>query len=76
MISQGAAHMLKERLFNCSDPYQITVCNKCGMTINSEFECTTCKTDQVTDVNIPFAAKLLKQSLTSMCIKASIEPKM
>ena len=76
MIAHGVSYFLKERLFDCSDPYQITVCNQCGMIITSENECTTCKTDRITTCNMPYAAKLLTQELISMGIKVEIKPKM
>jgi DNA-directed RNA polymerase II subunit RPB2 len=73
MIAHGAARFLKERLFDCSDPYQITVCNKCGMITTGE--CASCQQDKVTTVNFPYAAKLLCQELMAMGIKISILPK-
>ena len=75
MISHGSSYFLKERLFDCSDPYQITVCNQCGMIITSENECLACRTDKVTTCNMPYAAKLLTQELMAMGIKVAIKPK-
>ena len=75
MIAHGAANFLKERLFTCSDPYTIIVCDKCGMITSSQTECIACKTDQVTTCNMPYAAKLLTQELMAMGIKVAIQPK-
>ena len=75
MISHGCSRFLKERLFDMSDPYSIIVCNKCGMITSSQTECTSCKDDKITKVNIPYAAKLLNQELMAMGIKVSIKPK-
>jgi len=76
MIGHGVSKFLKERLFDCSDPYQITVCDKCGMIISSEDECTICRQDKVTTCNMPYAAKLLIQELIAMGVKIVIKPKL
>lgn len=75
MIAHGSSRFLKERLFDCSDPYQIIVCNKCGMITASQDECLACREDKVTTCNMPYAAKLLCQELMAMGIKVSIKPK-
>lgn len=72
MVSHGASRMLKERLFDMSDPYEISVCDKCGMILKSASECTICKTDNVSNVNIPYAAKLLTNLLNAMLLKTVI----
>jgi DNA-directed RNA polymerase II subunit RPB2 len=76
MIAHGVSRFLKERLFDCSDPYQIIVCDKCGMITASQDECLACRKDNVTTCNIPYAAKLLIQELMAMGIKISIKPKL
>lgn len=76
MIAHGASRFLKERLFDCSDPYQIIVCNQCGMITASQNECLACRKDNVTTCNMPYAAKLLVQELMAMGIKVSIKPKL
>jgi hypothetical protein len=73
MIAHGASRFLKERLFDCSDPYQITVCDHCGMIISAQNECRSCHKDNVTTVNIPYAAKLLLNELGAMGIKTVIK---
>ena len=74
MIAHGASRFLKERLFDCSDPYQIMVCNQCGM-MTARDECLACKQDNVSIVNFPYASKLLVQELQAMGIKVAIIPK-
>lgn len=75
MIAHGASRFLKERLFDCSDPYQIIVCDHCGMITASQYECLACRKDNVTKCNFPYAAKLLTQELMAMGIKITIKPK-
>jgi DNA-directed RNA polymerase II subunit RPB2 len=75
IISHGASRFLKERLFDCSDPFQIIVCDKCGQITTSQTECEVCRTDKVTTVNFPYSAKLLKLELEAMGIKMAIKPK-
>lgn len=75
LLVHGTSAFLKERLFDMSDAYKVTVCEKCGTVINKENECQVCATDKVVDVNIPYACKLLLQELNAMGIKTAIMPK-
>jgi DNA-directed RNA polymerase II subunit RPB2 len=76
MIAHGTSAFLKERLFEMSDPYQVIVCNKCGIIVPSSSYCKGCDEDNVSKVNLPYASKLLIQELQSMSIKIAIKPKL
>ena len=75
LISHGVSSFLRERLFNMSDPYKVTVCEKCGSIASDPDVCRKCDEDRLVSVNIPFACKLLLQELNAMGIKTSIMPK-
>jgi len=92
MIAHGAAHFLKERLFEQSDRYRTHVCDHCGKCLferfdfprtyhfhigmiavanlsENTFSCQVCGNgSHVSQIELPYACKLLFQELMSMAV--------
>ncbi|ORY25614.1 hypothetical protein BCR39DRAFT_543279 [Naematelia encephala] len=74
MISHGIAGFLKERMYDSSDGFRVHVCDQCGLMAIANlkkqiFNCTVCRNStQISQVYIPYAAKLLFQELQAMNI--------
>ena len=71
-LAHGGVRFLKERLFEQSDKYTVTICDKCGNFATGDKICRACETDMVSHVNMPYVSKLVIQELNAMCIKTKI----
>ena len=78
MISHGAARFTKDRIYDCSDKFEVNVCTKCGMVAayNNDRHIHLCRTCgnrcDFRRVQLPYAAKLLFQELATMNVAARI----
>lgn len=77
MISAGASSILLDRLKNESDKYNMHVCNICGQIAlfkkaskqeTAKAYCSSCMTDDCSQVSTTYAFKLISQYLKSMNI--------
>lgn len=66
LISHGTSLLLVERLLVSSDPFIASICTKCGLLTYNGW-CQYCKSgENVNEICIPYACKLLFQELESM----------
>ena len=72
MISHGAAGMVYDRTYECSDKFEVHICDYCGLIAiyndkKNIYHCKTCDNFvSFSRVKIPYACKLLFQELTTM----------
>jgi DNA-directed RNA polymerase II subunit RPB2 len=71
-VAAGCSRFLKERVFDCSDAYEVIVCKKCGTITNKVNMCGTCTTNDVCKVKLPYSSKLLIQELQCVGIKMKL----
>ncbi|KAK3344104.1 hypothetical protein B0T25DRAFT_509240 [Lasiosphaeria hispida] len=73
LIAYGASQLLLERLMISSDGTQVDICQSCGL-FGYKGYCQTCQsTSQVTQMTMPYAAKLLVQELISMNVGVRLQ---
>ncbi|KAK1772415.1 DNA-directed RNA polymerase III subunit RPC2 [Phialemonium atrogriseum] len=73
LIAYGASQLLLERLMISSDAVTLDICQRCGLFGYKGF-CQTCKsTREVTQMTMPYAAKLLVQELISMNVGVRLQ---
>ena len=69
LLAHGTSRFLKERMYDCSDPFEVSICRNCKHITTNEKSCRICSTDDVVRVHLPYSSKLLLQELNSMGIK-------
>ena len=68
LVAHGTSMLLIERLLLSSDPFLASICSKCGLLCQEEW-CEYCKSgENVCQIRIPYACKLLFQELQSMYV--------
>ena len=73
-IAHGASIFLNERMMDCSDKYNVKVCDLCGffaskMKKSDRYWCKSCNNVlKISSVNIPYCFKLMIQELQSINI--------
>ncbi len=72
-LAAGCSRFLKERVFDCSDAYEVVICRKCENIADKPKMCSRCKTDDVVKVNLPYSSKLLFQELQCIGIKLRLK---
>jgi DNA-directed RNA polymerase III subunit RPC2 len=87
LISYGAANLITERLMISSDQFDVHVCEQCGLlgyaATSAEHSsrgemlnswCQHCRSDeQMAQIQIPYACKLLFQELQSMNVTPKLK---
>ena len=72
LLVHGTARFLKERVFDCSDKYQLSICQQCKTFSAHPNYCPACNTDETIKVNMPYSSKLILQELNAMGIKTEL----
>jgi DNA-directed RNA polymerase II subunit RPB2 len=78
VAAHGMAEFTKERLMECSDAFRCYSCRDCGLLavanpIEGIWVCRACgNTTNFSNIEIPYAYKLLIQELESMCISSRV----
>jgi DNA-directed RNA polymerase II subunit RPB2 len=73
ILGQGAARMVRDRMLEQSDDYQMWVCRICGLPAVVDVaraikECRLCTTSDVVLVRLPYGTKMILQELQGMNI--------
>ena len=67
LLAHGASYMIRDRLYDSSDPYSVQVCTKCGLFVQCK-----CVLAIRQETRIPYATKLLFEELYAMGIAPRI----
>lgn len=71
LLGQGASRMVRDRMLEQSDDYQMWVCKICGLPAvvdkkRNIKECRVCGLNQVVLVRLPYGTKMILQELMGM----------
>ncbi len=78
VVAHGMSEFIKERLMECSDAFRCFSCRDCGLLAIANpqegiWNCRGCgNTTNFSEVEIPYAYKLLLQELETMCISSRL----
>ena len=72
IIAHGTSRLLRERLFEVSDYFEIHICNQCGNIPHKPSFCNFCKKKNIVKIPLPYACKLLFQQLMALGIQITI----
>lgn len=74
MLSHGMAYFLKDKLFECSDKFNVYICDDCGLICNYNeeqniYSCNSCNNKcNFSKINLPYASKLMWYEIMTMAI--------
>ena len=77
----GSLFLLKERLMECSDGFQVNTCEECGALTplnvpRGVHKCAMCgNISKFTEMHIPYASKLMMQEFSSLAVGMSLHRK-
>jgi DNA-directed RNA polymerase II subunit RPB2 len=73
VLVHGSTKFLNERMFLCSDVFQVHVCSRCKSISTTPTSCHGCRSTDIKLCNMPYSFKNLLQELNSVGIKILIE---
>lgn len=78
LISHGSSALLRERLCDVSDVYNLPICKKCGVIaitnhVDKIYKCSLCEGSEIGIIRIPYVVKLLMFYLNAANIHLSFK---
>jgi len=78
LISHGSSALLRERLCDVSDVYNLPICKKCGVIaitnhVDKIYKCSLCEGSEIGVIRIPYVVKLLMFYLNAANIHLSFK---
>ena len=72
LVSHGMSAMMRESFMDRSDRYACAVCRACGGRPNGDV-CGTCESEDLVDVEMPYAFNLLRQELDAIGVEQRLK---